>query len=101
MAKTVAEPGYKTYWLTWGILLAMTIAMLVTGSASLPKLFAAVLLLVAMMVKASLIGGQFMHLRFEKLGLVLAVTGAILMVSAFLFVLISFDGVRILKLSQP
>jgi cytochrome c oxidase subunit IV len=48
-----------------------------------------------------LIGAQFMHLRFENAALILAVAGPILFFSAFLFILIAFDGLRILKMVQP
>ncbi len=99
MAKTLQEVRYGTYWRTWGILLAFTLLMLLTGSVSLPKLFVVLLLLGAMMVKASLIGAHFMHLRFEKVGLVITVATGILATAVILFLLISFDGLRILRLS--
>ncbi len=101
MSSTHPQAGYKSYWVTWGILLAITGFMLVADSWSFSKPFLVVLLMVAMMIKALLISGQFMHLRFEKLELVLAVAGTILFFSAFLFVLIAFDGLRILKMVQP
>ncbi len=75
--------------------------MLLTGFVSLPKGVILLLLLVAMLVKASLIGAYFMHLRFEQLGLVVMVAVGILATAAVLFLLISFDGVRILQLSTP
>ena len=67
--------------------------------SSLPKVFVVLLLLGAMLVKASLIGAHFMHLRFEKLSLFLTVAVGILATAAILFLLISFDGIRILRLS--
>ena len=99
MAKTHQEVGYGIYWSTWGLLLALTLLMLVTSYVSLPKGVVVLLLLAAMMVKASLIGAHFMHLRFEKLTLVLTVAVGILATATLLFVLIAFDGIRILKLS--
>ncbi len=99
MAKTLHEVGYGIYWLTWIVLLLLTLLMLVTGYVSLPKMFVVLLLLGAMLVKASLIGAHFMHLRFEKLTLVLTVAVGILATATFLFVLIAFDGIRILRLS--
>ena len=101
MSDTHRRAGYRTYWVTWGILLAITGFMLVADSLSWPKTFLVVLLMAAMMVKALLIGGQFMHLRYERPGLIWAVAGTILFLSAFLFILISFDGLRILKMIQP
>ncbi len=101
MAKTLEEVGYGIYWSTWGLLLALTLLMLVTGYVSLPKVFVVLVLLAAMLVKASLIGAHFMHLRFEKLTLALTVAVGILATAIFLFALITFDGIRILKLSLP
>ena len=99
MTKTLHEVGYGIYWVTWVVLLALTLLMLVTGYVSLPKAFVVFLLLGAMLVKATLIGAHFMHLRFEKFTLVLTVAVGILATATFLFVLIAFDGIRILKLS--
>ncbi len=99
MAKTLQEAGYRIYWSTWVLLLVLTLVMLGTGFVSLPKVFMAVLLIVAMLVKASLIGGHFMHLRFEKLSLVLTVVVGLLATATILFLLIAFDGIRILRLS--
>lgn len=93
--------GYKSYWVTWGILLAITGVMLMAEFLSRSQTFVVGLLLAAMMVKASLIAGQFMHLRFERPALILAVAGTILFLSAFLFILISFDGLRIREMVQP
>ncbi len=100
MAKTLPEAGYRTYWATWLFLLLLTLSMLAVGWLSLPKALIVLLLLVAMLVKASLIGAYFMHLRFEKLSLVLMVALGILATAAFLFGVIAFDGLRILRLSQ-
>ncbi len=99
MAKTVQEAGYRLYWSTWMLLLLLTLLMLATGYVSLPKRFIVALLTLAMLVKASLIGGHFMHLRFEKLNLVVIVAVGILATAAALFTLILFDGIRIARLS--
>ena len=101
MAKTLQDLGYTIYWSTWGLLLGLTLLMLVSGHVSLPKVFVVLLLLAAMLVKASLISAHFMHLRFEKLALVLTVVIGILATATFLFALIAFDALRILKLSLP
>lgn len=99
MAKTLHAAGYRAYWFTWVWLLALTLGMLATGYLSLPKVLILVLLLLAMLTKASLIGAYFMHLRFEELGLVIIVAVGILATAAVLFLLIAFDGVRVLRLS--
>ncbi len=101
MAKTLREASYQFYWFTWVLLLILTLAMLATGYLPLPKGFIVLLLILAMLVKASLISGHFMHLRFEKLSLALMVAAGIFATAAILFLLISFDGLRILRLSRP
>jgi caa(3)-type oxidase subunit IV len=101
MSGTHPAAGYKGYWITWAILLAFTGLMLLAEVLSLPAAVVVSILLAAMLVKASLIGAQFMHLRSENAALILAVAGTILFFSAFLFILISFDGLRILKMVQP
>ena len=99
MEQEPQQAGYRLYWSTWVALLALTLGMLLTGQLTLPKVVILALLLGAMLVKASLIGAHFMHLRFEKPALVLVVTAGILAVAAVLFVVISFDGIRILRLA--
>lgn len=99
MAKTVEEVGYGTYWMTWGLLLALTLVMLSLSYVSLPKKIVLLLLLAAMMAKASLIGGYFMHLRYEKPALALAVAAGILATGAALAILLVWDGLRVLRLS--
>ena len=101
MSATGSDAGYKGYWITWGIMLAITVVMLVTDSLPWSKFLVVGLLFAAMLIKVALIGGEFMHLRFEKPALIWAVAGCILFFSAFLFVLIAFDGVRIARMVQP
>lgn len=101
MSGTHAEIGYKKYWITWGILLAFTAFMLVAEYLPFSRTVIVVLLLVAMMFKASLIGGRFMHLSSERAGLVWAVAGTVLFLSAYLFALLVPDGLRILHMVQP
>jgi len=100
MSGTHSQISYKSYWKVWGVLLVITGIMLLVEVSPFSRLIVAVLLMAAMMVKAVLIGAQFMHLRFEKPGLVLALAGTVLFFAAFLFILISFDALRILKMIQ-
>ncbi len=99
MTKKLQEVGYRVYWLTWLALLILTLGMIFLSYAAAPKLILVTLLTLAMFTKAALISGYFMHLRFEKLALVLAVALGMLFTAAALFFLIAPDGVRILKLS--
>ena len=43
---------YKIYWVTWGILLVITVAMLAAEAFHMPRVFLVVFLLAFMMVKA-------------------------------------------------
>lgn len=100
MGKDPAEVGYAVYWRTWGFLLVLTVVMVVLDQASLPRVALVSVLLVAMMVKASLIAGTFMHLKQEQLSLALTVVIALLATGAVLFLLIAPDGIRVLEMKN-
>lgn len=85
----------KIYWITWVVLLVFTVVMLWADAASLPRTAFVVFMVVAMLTKASIIGANFMHLRAERLPLVLTVVVGLLITGAVLFVLIAPDAVRI------
>ena len=80
---------YKVYWVTWGILLLITVAMLVAEKFHMPPVVLILFLLAFMMVKAVMIGGTFMHLRFEKANLGIMVASGILVTSLILFAYIT------------
>src|SRR5205085_2225224 len=61
-----AASPYRIYRITWAILLVITVAMLLAEKFHLPRVFLILFLLAFMMVKATMIGGNFMHLRFER-----------------------------------
>lgn len=93
--------SYRTYWVAWSILLVLTVLMIAAEGATLPRVVIVLLLVTAMLAKATLIAGWFMHLRFERAALVLSVVGATLATAAFLFFLIAPDGVSMLRLAPP
>ncbi len=80
---------YRIYWVTWGILLVVTLAMLLAEKLHMPRWFLVVFLLAFMMVKAVMISGNFMHLRHEHRRLILIVGLGLLVTSV---VLIAFIG---------
>ncbi|PYQ12719.1 MAG: hypothetical protein DMF80_17385 [Acidobacteria bacterium] len=80
---------YRIYRVTWIILLIITVAMLASESFHLPRIFLIVFLLAFMMVKASMIGGNFMHLRYERPSLAVMVAAGILVTSLILYSFIS------------
>ena len=85
----------KTYWITWAILLVFTVVMLWADGAAIPRTAFVVFMVVAMLTKASMIGSNFMHLRSERLPLVLTVVVGLLVTGTILFVLIAPDAARI------
>jgi caa(3)-type oxidase subunit IV len=88
---------YRTYWVSWGALLALTVLMLFTETLALGRGSVLVLLLGAMLVKAGVITAWFMHLRFERAALVVAVVGATVLTAMALFALIAPDGAAMLR----
>jgi cytochrome c oxidase subunit IV len=85
----------RTYWITWAVLLVFTVVMLSADSASIPRTAFVVFMLAAMLTKASIIGANFMHLRTERLPLVVTVVVGLLVTGTILFVLIAPDALRI------
>jgi cytochrome c oxidase subunit IV len=92
---------YKIYWITWGILLVITVAMLAAEMFHLPRLFLVLFLLTFMMVKAAMIGGNFMHLRFERRNLALMVSLGILVTSLILYTFITPESWHVKATSAP
>ena len=88
MSVTTGNP-YRIYRITWVILLLITVAMLAAEAFHLPRIFLIVFLLAFMMVKATMIGGNFMHLRYERRSLALMVAAGILVTSLILYSFIS------------
>ena len=79
-----ADVSYKTYWVAWLILLAQTLAMVFVSQPPV--------LILGMVIKAAIIFLWFMHLRHEKIDLLLYVTVGIFATALILFVLIAPDG---------
>lgn len=84
MSTSHASPTYKTYWVIWFILLALTVAMVFVGAKPI--------LIGGMLVKASLITLIYMHLVHEKRNLIWTVLLGIFLTSAVLVVLMIPDG---------
>ena len=86
---------YKGYWKIWGMLLALTVVMLFLDGAPLPRLIFVVIMVAAMLTKASLIAGYFMHLKQEHPFLQWSLLIGLLINGLILFVLIIPDAYRI------
>jgi cytochrome c oxidase subunit IV len=85
----------RSYWITWSVLLVFTVVMLWADSASLPRQAFVVFMVMAMLTKASIIGANFMHLKAERVQLILTVVVGLLATGTILYVLIVPDAVRI------
>ena len=87
---------YRIYWITWVFLLLVTLAMLGAEAFHMPRWFLVPFLLAFMMLKAVMIGGNFMHLRFEKSNLAFMVFGGIMLTTLILFLYIAPESQHVL-----
>ena len=94
---THGKNPYKAYWISWAILLTITVGMLIAESLNLPRGFLVAFLLVFMMVKAVMIGANFMHLRYENRSLGFMVAAGILVTSLILYVFIVNESSHVLS----
>ena len=85
----------KSYWAIWAVLLVLTVVMLWADTVAMPAFALAIFMVTAMLTKASLIGGVFMHLARERALLVATVAVGLLVTAVVLFVLIVPDAIRI------
>ncbi len=88
---------YRIYWVTWGILLVITVAMLAAEALHMPRWFLVAFLLTFMMVKATMITGNFMHMRFEQRSLAWVVGCGILVTSLILLAFITPETWSVLQ----
>jgi caa(3)-type oxidase subunit IV len=96
-----ADHPYRVYRVTWAILLVITVAMLAAEKFHLPRIFLVLFLLAFMLVKATMIAGHFMHLRFERSNLAVVVAAGILLTSAILYAFITPESWHVLHRSGP
>ena len=75
---------YKTYLMTWFWLLVMTMLALGLGYAPIAETLKAFLLVGTTLAKILLIAAIFMHLRFERINLIM-ITFAPLILAIILF----------------
>ena len=82
----MTEASYATYWKAWVALLALTVLMVASPGGH-------AVTAAAIAIKAGIIGAWFMHLRYERAALSLAILLITLGTAAVLFLLLSFDAV--------
>src|SRR5689334_1966148 len=96
MSETTQGNPYRIYLVTWFILLVITVLMLVAEKFHMPRWFLLVFLLGFMAVKATMIGGNFMHLRYEKGNLAFIVAVGLVVTTLILFFFITPESQHIL-----
>lgn len=102
MTETIStHPCLASYWKVWGVLLALTLVMLVVDGSSLGRNLLIGVIILAMLIKATLIAGYFMHLRYEHVAIGLTVIVCLFLLGAFLYLLILPDAHRIAAMGQP
>lgn len=92
---TGEHTGYRLYWVTWVILLVITMVMLAVEYLSAPRWILLIVLLGSMLLKAGTITGNFMHLRYERKGLVLIVALSLMLTGLFLFGYLAADAMHV------
>jgi caa(3)-type oxidase subunit IV len=90
MSEATHPAGFRTYYITWGWLLVMTLLALGVGYVDMPGGLKSTLLVGITLAKVALIGAIFMHLRSEKLNLIL-ITFSPLVLALILFFFIAPD----------
>jgi len=100
MEATQYQKTIRSYWIVWFILLALSALMIVVDQSGPGRFVLLALLLGGMIIKATLIAGQFMHLRPEKRSFMLLIVVTTILTAAIMFGLIAIDGVRVHNLSQ-
>jgi cytochrome c oxidase subunit 4 len=71
MAHDTQAISYKTYAMTWFWLLVLTSLALGLGYAPIPERIKALLLVCTTLAKVLVIAAVFMHLRYERVNLIL------------------------------
>lgn len=78
----------------------MTLVMVLLDQTDVPRAVLLSVLLFAMLFKAGLIAGNFMHLKYERPSLAITVAASLLLTGAILFFLIAPDGARLLEMGN-
>ena len=85
--------GYATYWKIWGWLLCMTLLALGVGYVdAMPGALKALLLVGITLAKVGVIAAFYMHLRSEKLDLILITFTPIVLAMILFFFMVPDAG---------
>lgn len=94
-AQAQAATGSRLYAWTWFWLLAITGVEVFLAYIHLPVNLMIVLLMGLSVIKAALIMAYFMHLRFERLSLVLTLVPALVLCICLILIFFFPDSVRL------
>ena len=83
MAHDTHAISYKTYGLTWFWLLVLTGLALGLGYAPIPERIKALLLVCTTLAKVLVIAAIFMHLRYERINLILITFTPLILATIF------------------
>jgi cytochrome c oxidase subunit IV len=97
MSESTQGNPYRIYHVTWVILLIITVAMLAAETFPMPRWFLLLFLLAFMAVKAIMIGGSFMHLRYEKASLRWVVAIGLVVTTLILYFFITPESKHVLE----
>ena len=86
------EIHYRQYAVTWGWLLVMTLLALGLGYAPIPEGLKALLLVGITLAKIFLIASIFMHLKFEKMNLVMMTFSPLVLALILFFITFGESG---------
>ena len=100
MENTTHTTGYRLYWRTWLLLLALTAVMLGIEFLAWPEWMLLAVLLTAMLLKAAFIAGNFMHLRFEQPVLIWIVAVGLFATAFVMILFLAMDARHVLLLSS-
>lgn len=90
MTETAHHHSYKPYFVIWGWLLVMTILALLAGELIPTGTFKALVLVGTTLAKVVLIAAFFMHLRTERLNLIM-ITFIPIFLALIMFFFMSLD----------
>lgn len=89
------DGGYRSYLVTWFWLLVITILEVAIVLVRVPRVLLAISLMTLALMKAALIMGYFMHLRYERLSLIYAVVLPMFVLVVVLFGFVGPDAVNV------
>ncbi|CUS93681.1 caa(3)-type oxidase, subunit IV [Candidatus Kryptobacter tengchongensis] len=96
MTEMTHKSSKKIYWRVWFQLLAITIVEIIVAFLPISHSLMALLFTIMALMKASLIAGYFMHLKFEQLGLVYSIVLPLILIVALAAALIPDGSVALL-----